>query len=126
RRADGTLAFLDFEYFGWDDPVKLVADVLHHPGTPLAPRHASRFRAAALAVYGGNGDSFAARLRALYPLFGLRWVLILLNEFLPDRWRQRVVAGEAEPWAQAKARQLARASELFARLAPIEEHAVHG
>ena len=126
RSADGTLAFLDFEYFGWDDPVKLVADVLHHPGTPLAPRHASRFRAAAVAVYGGNGDGFAARLRALYPLFGLRWVLILLNEFLPDRWRQRVVAGEAEPWAQAKARQLARASALFARLAPIEEHAAHG
>ncbi len=24
RRPDGTLCFLDFEYFGWDDPVKLV------------------------------------------------------------------------------------------------------
>ena len=25
-RADGRLVFLDFEYFGWDDPAKTVAD----------------------------------------------------------------------------------------------------
>jgi Ser/Thr protein kinase RdoA (MazF antagonist) len=26
RRPDGSLAFFDFEYFGWDDPVKMTAD----------------------------------------------------------------------------------------------------
>ncbi len=114
RRADGTLAFVDFEYFGHDDPVKLTADVLHHPGTPLGQLQRDRFRRAALAVYGADA-SFAARLEALYPLFGLRWALILLNEFLPDRWRLRRAAGETEPWAQAKTRQLARARELVAR-----------
>jgi hypothetical protein len=125
RRTDGTLAFLDFEYFGWDDPVKLTADILHHPGTPLAAAQASRLREAALRVYGDDSD-FAARLRALYPLFGLRWALILLNEFIPDRWRQRVAAGETEPWAQAKARQLAHARDLLERLAPVREAAAHG
>ena len=35
RRPDGALAFLDFEYFGWDDPVKLTADIVLHPGRPL-------------------------------------------------------------------------------------------
>jgi hypothetical protein len=114
RRADGTLGFVDFEYFGWDDPVKLTADVLHHPGTPLGPLQRDRFRSAALAIYGADA-SFGARLAALYPLFGLRWALIVLNEFLPDRWRLRVAAGETESWAQAKTRQLARARELVAR-----------
>ena len=76
--------------------------------------HRDRFRRAALAIYGGDA-SFGARLEALYPLFGLRWALILLNEFLPDRWRLRVAAGETESWAQAKTRQLARARELVAR-----------
>jgi hypothetical protein len=114
RRADGTLAFVDFEYFGWDDPVKLTADVLHHPGTPMGPSQCDRFRRAALAIYGEDA-SFRARLDALYPLFGLRWGLILLNEFLPDRWRLRVAAGETESWAHAKTRQLARARELVAR-----------
>jgi fructosamine-3-kinase len=114
RRADGTLVFVDFEYFGWDDPVKLTADVLHHPGTPMGPSQRGRFRRAALRIYGEDA-SFSARLEALYPLFGLRWALILLNEFLPDRWRLRVAAGETESWAQAKTRQLARARELVVR-----------
>jgi len=124
RGADGTLWFLDFEYFGWDDPVKLTADMLHHPGTPLAAAQAARLRAAALNIY-GDDRAFAPRLAALYPLFGLRWVMILLNEFLPERWRRRVEAGEADAWPHAKARQLARARDLLARLAPLAEVA-HG
>ncbi len=124
RGTDGTLWFLDFEYFGWDDPVKLTADMLHHPGTPLAAAQAARLRAAALNIY-GDDRAFAARLDALYPLFGLRWVMILLNEFLPTRWRRRVEAGEVDVWPHAKARQLARARDLLARLAPLAE-AAHG
>jgi hypothetical protein len=124
RAADGRLKFVDFEYFGWDDPVKLTADILHHPGTPLPAPQAARLRAAALRIY-GNDTLFAPRLAALYPLFGLRWVLILLNEFLPERWRGRVAAGETEAWPRAKARQLARAGDLLAQLAPLAE-AAHG
>ena len=52
RRPDGTLAFFDFEYFGWDDPVKLTADVLLHPGTLIMlPQH-QRFCHAAECLYG--------------------------------------------------------------------------
>jgi len=87
---------------------------LHHPGSPLGPLQRDRFHSAALAIYGADA-SFGARLEALYPLFGLRWGLILLNEFLPDRWRLRVAAGETESWAHAKTRQLSRARELLAR-----------
>ena len=29
------LFFLDFEYFGWDDPVKLTADFIWHPSHSL-------------------------------------------------------------------------------------------
>ncbi|HEY4921803.1 MAG TPA: phosphotransferase [Xanthobacteraceae bacterium] len=124
RGADGRLSFLDFEYFGWDDPVKLTADMLHHPGTPLGSPQATRLRAAALRIY-GDDCAFAPRLAALDPLFGLRWVLILLNEFLPERWQGRVAAGDADAWADAKARQLACARELLATLAPLPE-AAHG
>jgi len=115
RRSDGSLAFVDFEYFGWDDPVKLTADVLLHPGQVLLPRQLRRFRQAALRLYGGD-RGFADRLRAYLPLFGLRWVLILLNEFIPDRWQRRVLAGDAGSWSDAKARQLSRAREFLAAL----------
>src|SRR5262249_8026349 len=109
-----------------DDPVKLVADVLHHPGLRLPPQQRARFRAAALAVYGDADPGFATRLAALEPLFGLRWVLILLNEFVPERWRQRVAAGETTPWPHAKARQLGHAREMFARLPSVAEAVTHG
>lgn len=95
RRADGRLVFLDFEYFGWDDPVKLTADFIQHPGMALDPALADRFVAGAGALYGAEED-FAARLGLLAPLIGLRWALILLNEFLPERWSARPFADCAD------------------------------
>jgi Phosphotransferase enzyme family len=113
RCKDGSLAFLDFEYFGWDDPVKLTADIMLHPGCKLGSSLQKHFRRAALGVY-GDDQNFAPRLAAFYPLFGLRWVLILLNEFIPERWRRRVLAGAKESWAEAKTRQLGLARGLLA------------
>lgn len=115
RRADGSLAFVDFEYFGWDDPVKLTADILLHPGRSLALTQRQRLRSGATKLYSGD-PRFAPRLAAYLPLFGLRWVLILLNEFIPERWRRRLLAGASEDWAAAKARQLSRAREFLAAL----------
>jgi Phosphotransferase enzyme family len=115
RRSDGSLAFVDFEYFGWDDPVKLSADIMLHPGKPLALAQSRHFRRSAVDLYGAD-PSFATRLGAHLPLFGLRWVLILLNEFIPERWQRRVLAGARRDWADAKAAQLALASEFLAAL----------
>jgi len=111
----GRLTFIDFEYFGWDDPVKLTADMLLHPGTPVGAELRSRFRGAAEKIYGDDPD-FAARLGAFHPLFGLRWVLILLNEFHPERWRRRVLAGTSSGWAEAKDRQLRAARAMLMNL----------
>ena len=124
RRADGTLVFFDFEYFGWDDPVKLTADVMLHPGTMVAAPLVRRFRRAAAALYGSDAG-FRPRLAALHPLFGLRWVLILLNEFLPERWHRRVAAGAVESWDAAKNRQLARARALLAALEEVPNGSRH-
>ena len=115
RRSDGSLAFVDFEYFGWDDPVKLTADILLHPGRILAPPQRKRLRQGAVRLYGEDA-AFARRLSAYIPLFGLRWVLILLNEFIPERWHRRVLAGDARSWNDAKARQLADAQAFLASL----------
>src|SRR6202040_3710161 len=51
RRMDGTLAFVDFEYFGWDDPVKLTADILLHPGMSLGDAQRARLRLGAGRLY---------------------------------------------------------------------------
>src|SRR5262249_19275117 len=111
-RSPGGLVFIDFEYFGWDDPVKLCCDFLLHPGMNLSAPLKRGFVEAVLPIYGADAR-FARRLSLLYPLFALRWCLILLNEFLPERWATRVHAGVALDWTAAKERQLARATELL-------------
>jgi Phosphotransferase enzyme family len=112
-RGVAGLTFIDFEYFGWDDPVKLTCDFLLHPGMRLPGMLKHRFVKATSQIYGAD-PTFAPRLQMLYPLFALRWCLILLNEFLPERWADRVHAGEPPDWQRAKERQLRLAGELLA------------
>jgi hypothetical protein len=111
RSADG-LVFLDFDYFGWDDPVKLVADFILHPGMALGDSLKRRFAGAARQIYGADG-TFAPRLNLLFPLFALRWCLILLNEYLPERWATRLHAGLQDDWTSVKRGQLERAQALL-------------
>ena len=117
-KADGRLTFVDFEYFGWDDPVKIAADVMLHPGMGLSADHGRRFADRLTAVFGeadGPDPDFAARLAILRPLYALRWTLIILNEFLPDRWRRRRNAGAREAHATVLARQLGKAQAMLAK-----------
>ena len=123
RKPEGHLAFLDFEYFGWDDPVKLTSDILLHPGHSLTERQRARLRGQLGSLYGRDDSDFSARLEAYMPLFGVRWVLILLNEFLPERWERRVRAGEGEDWEAVKSRQIGRACSLMASLGAADPSA---
>jgi hypothetical protein len=112
RRPDGKTVYIDFEYFGWDDPVKLTADLLFHPGTRVEPAIKRRLVAASRAIH-RDDPAFFGRLELLYPLIGLRWCMILLNEFLPERWAHRVHADGARDWPQVKRRQLERSQTLL-------------
>jgi hypothetical protein len=115
RKADRTLMYVDHEYFGWDDPVKVTADFLLHPATPLADDMADRFRRE-VCRHRENDKSFRVRLKLLYPLFGARWCLILLNEFLPERWVGRVFAGGDSQWDTARIEQLRRSHDLLGKI----------
>ncbi len=115
RRPDGGLTFLDFEYFGWDDPVKLLADFILHPGMDLTPAQAGRFLAPAARHYAAD-PALERRLRISLPLYTLRWCLIVLNEFLPERWQGRAFAGQAAERGAVLDRQAAKARALLNRL----------
>jgi hypothetical protein len=115
RRADGVLIFVDHEYFGWDDPVKVTADFLLHPATSLSIDMQRRFWRG-VCGHRENDKSFLIRLKLLYPLFGARWCLILLNEFLPERWVGRVFAGARNKWASVKIEQLHRSHGLLKKV----------
>ncbi len=115
RREDGSLVFLDFEYFGWDDPVKLTADILMHPGMVLSANEGERFRKG-LAEINREDPAYGKRLSTLWPLFGLRWCLILLNEFLPERWFRRAYADGGLDHTAAQVRQLDKAEDMLRRV----------
>jgi len=117
RRADGRLAFLDFEYFGWDDPAKAIADVMYHPGTTLSTDLAQRYRSRVEAALAVSDPGLPIRLDLLLPAIGLMWCVMLLNEFLPERWARRALSDQTTGHSEAKARQLGKARHLFHRIA---------
>jgi hypothetical protein len=84
RQSDGRLRFVDFDYFGWDDPVKMTADFVLHPAMSLGAAD-RRFLVARLAAAVPEDTAFLDRLANHKPLYALRWALILLNPFRVDR-----------------------------------------
>lgn len=94
RQKGGRIVFLDFEYFGWDDPAKMIADFLWHPAVPLRFGLKQRFFAGCVRLF-EHPARLARRVEALYPLVGLKWCMILLNEFVPLDLARRSFAGAA-------------------------------
>ncbi len=91
RRADNRLVFVDFEYFGWDDPAKMIADFIHHPALPIPSQLKRYFLDCMLGVF-NDDDSLKFRVRLIYPILGLKWCLIMLNEYLPGPLERRRLA----------------------------------
>jgi len=115
RRPTGRLAFLDFEYFGWDEPAKAVADVMLHAGMSLSRELARRYRARVADVLRQTDPAFPERFNLFFPALRAIWCLILLNEFLPERWARRMLAGAADDRIVAQTRQLAKARDMLTR-----------
>ena len=91
QKKDGTLCFFDFEYFGRDDPVKLIADFIWHPGMNLSIAHKTLWLREMFSLF-DKDPNLVERFITTWPLFGLRWALILLNEFGREGWRKRIDA----------------------------------
>jgi hypothetical protein len=116
RQPDGTIIFLDFEYFGWDDPAKMISDFLLHPAMDLSFERQRMFGTAILGRFSENRD-LARRVEAVYPLFGIKWCFILLNEFLPDDLKRREFASGVELDRDAlQMKQLSKAKQMLTRI----------
>ena len=74
-------SFIDFEYFGWDDPAKFVSDFILHPSMNLNFRQKMYFVKNCYEFFSLD-KSFNDRLRVSYFLYSICWCLILLNDFL--------------------------------------------
>jgi len=115
RKFNGEIIFIDFEYFGWDDPVKLVADFLIHPAMALEEEQQNYFWREANKIF-SDDPLFGTRFQLQFPLYICRWCLILLNEFLPERLQSRRRAGMDDEIQVIHKRQLGKAQNMFDRL----------
>jgi len=85
KKRNDDIIFIDFEYFGLDDPVKLVSDTLLHPHPLMNISRELRqyFFDKTIGCF-SKDDNYYDRMKVLYPLYALRWCTIMLNPFLPD------------------------------------------
>ena len=112
-RADGSLCFLDLEYFGFDDPVKLITDFIWHPAMSLSADQKKFWVEESMNIF-EKTPKIEARFLAAWPVIGLRWSLILLNEFLKEGWEKRVHARQelAELRKEKLEKQLIKAESI--------------
>ena len=93
RSKNQNLTFHDFEYFGWDDPVKLICDFSHHAAMDLSEELEQLWFSGVSEIYGKH---LINRLIAAWPMYGLNWCLIILNEFKDEVWSRRCAADKSK------------------------------
>jgi hypothetical protein len=108
----GRISFLDFEYAGRDDPAKLVCDFFCQPEVPVPLDYFEAFLAAIAGPLALSEDDLS-RCRALMPAYRIKWVCIILNEFLAVGARRRAFADDGDRASRAR-RQIERAERYLA------------
>ena len=91
-KDNGEICFIDFEYFGWDDPSKIVANFVTHEGSwGLSNENVRYF----INKYRGESKlpkDIADRVNIFIPLQALNWISILLWSFTPQKLESRKFA----------------------------------
>ncbi len=82
----GELMFIDFEYFGLDDPITGIANFSSHPNMNSTKKIQKNYEAEML-DYFSFIPHLSERYFSLKPLFILRWALIMLNSFAANENR---------------------------------------
>ena len=75
------LSFIDFEYAGIDDLAKLTIDFMLTPSVPITADQSYIFREY-LMSHADLDCNFAKRVDILYPIAQVKWICIILNDFI--------------------------------------------
>jgi hypothetical protein len=114
RRPEGRVAFLDFEYAGWDDPAKTVCDFFCQPRYPAPIESLKAFLDELRGLFPRH-DQLVERVHLLLPVYRIKWCCIMLNEFLPAGRHRRLLAQNTADEAAARQCQLLQAREALRR-----------
>lgn len=106
-KNDNQVWFIDFEYAGWDDPVKMICDFFCQPEIPIPLIYLEYF-------IGGINKiinpfyNLEEKVKLLMPLHRIKWCCIMLNDFLKNDAKRKQFASFNE---DARAKQLNKAVE---------------
>ena len=85
--------FFDFEYGGYDDPVKLICDFYCQPNQKVSIKQKEKFKKMIIKKY-KNYKQLDYLISELLPIHHLKWCCIILNEFIPSKLSIRKHAGQ--------------------------------
>jgi hypothetical protein len=111
--------FIDFEYAGRDDPAKLVCDFFCQPAVPVPASLHEAFQAATLDPLGLSHHR--VRAKVLLDAYRVKWIAIMLNEFVPVDESRRVFSDEDD----RAARRLRQLDTARRSLRVIEDNPVY-
>lgn len=109
---DERLYFIDFEYSGLDDPVKMICDFFCQPEVPVPQTYLPMVCDRVLGRL-SDPEFHRARVRKFMPVHTLKWCCILLNEFLPLGIARRVFANSSMNVNTRKEEQLKKAEKML-------------
>ena len=116
------LKFIDFEYFGWDDPVKLTCDFLLHPGMELTDIQKTLWLEKMKEIFSFD-NNFQQRLAVSYCLYGLCWCLIILNVFITGRnGKKASSAADNNNTEQKQTKRLEKSKKLLEHINKVNKH----
>jgi len=112
QKDDGTIYFLDFEYAGWDDPVKLICDFFCQPQIPVPIDYFDHFSEKVSSLV-AKPEKVKLRAKILLPVHKIKWCCIMLNEFLEEVRQRRCFSIEINDYEEYKAKQLQKSEKYL-------------
>ena len=92
---DGKLVFFDFEYAGWDDPAKTIADFFAQPRFPAPSKESKNLFSTFSEIFSSSVmERLLSRLPLVNRIIRLKWCYIHLNDFHPTSSKRRVLSGK--------------------------------
>jgi hypothetical protein len=113
--------FIDFEYAGRDDPAKLVCDFFCQPAVPVPASLHETFQAGTLDPLGLSHHR--VRAKVLLDAYRVKWIAILLNEFMPVDESRRVFSHDNDN--DRAARRLRQLEAARRSLRVIEDNPIY-
>jgi len=120
--TDSGVKWFDFEYFGYDSPLKLIVDFLIHPAMSLNVDEKMLWLNKMMSEFEIN-NSISSHIKTVWPLLGIKWILIILNEYCEDVWYNKILAKPTLKQIRKSVliQQKLKAEELFSNIKEFEK-----